>query len=47
VRIPLAVFYRLENDQIKRADVYLEIPAFLRQVGAVPAASPSRASQQA
>lgn len=33
VRVPLCVVYELENDKIKRARIYFEIPAFLQQVG--------------
>lgn len=32
VRIPLCVVYDLENDQIKRARVYFEMPVFFSQV---------------
>ena len=33
VRVPLCVVYDLENDQIKRARVYFEMPALLQQLG--------------
>lgn len=36
VNVPLSVVYDLEDDKIKRARVYFEIPAFLAQVGATP-----------
>ncbi len=36
VEVPLCVVYDLENDKIKRARVYFEVPAFLAQVGAMP-----------
>ena len=32
VRVPLCVVYDLENDQIKRARVYLEVPVLLKQL---------------
>jgi len=32
VRVPLCVVYDLENDQIKRARVYFEMPVFFSQV---------------
>ncbi len=35
VNVPLCVVYKLEDDKIKRANVYFEIPAFLAQVGAM------------
>ena len=33
VRVPLCVVYDLENDQIKRGRVYLEMPVLFRQLG--------------
>lgn len=33
VRVPLCVVYDLENDQIKRGRVYLEMPVLLQQLG--------------
>ncbi len=33
VRVPLCVVYDLENDQIKRGRIYLEMPVMLRQLG--------------
>ena len=33
VHVPLCVVYDLENDQIKRARVYFEMPALLQQLG--------------
>ena len=35
VRVPLCVVYDLEGDKITRGRVYFEVPAFLKQVGAV------------
>lgn len=35
VHVPLCVSYDLENDLIKRARIYFEVPAFLAQVGAM------------
>ena len=35
VHVPLCVVYDLENDQIKQARIYFEVPAFLAQVGAI------------
>ena len=35
VRVPLCVVYDLENDQVRRARVYFEIPALLKQLGVV------------
>jgi steroid delta-isomerase-like uncharacterized protein len=32
VRVPLCVVYDLENDKIKRARIYFEIPALLNQL---------------
>ena len=32
VRIPLCVVYDLENDQIKRARIYFEVPALMQQL---------------
>jgi steroid delta-isomerase-like uncharacterized protein len=32
-RVPLCVVYDVENDQIKRARIYFEIPALLAQLG--------------
>lgn len=32
VRVPLCVVYDLENDEIKRARIYFEIPALLTQL---------------
>jgi steroid delta-isomerase-like uncharacterized protein len=32
VRVPLCVTYDLENDQIKRARVYMEVPVLLKQL---------------
>jgi predicted ester cyclase len=34
VRVPLCVTYDLENDQIKRARVYMEVPVLLKQLQA-------------
>ena len=34
VRVPLCVVYDLENDQIKRARVYFEMPVLFQQLGA-------------
>jgi steroid delta-isomerase-like uncharacterized protein len=34
VRVPLCVVYDLENDQIKRGRVYMEMPVLLRQLQA-------------
>jgi steroid delta-isomerase-like uncharacterized protein len=43
VRVPLCVVYDLENDKIKKARVYLEVPILLKQLGVQPAsASPAR-----
>jgi steroid delta-isomerase-like uncharacterized protein len=36
VRVPLCVVYDLENDQIKRARVYFELPVLWRQLGRSP-----------
>jgi steroid delta-isomerase-like uncharacterized protein len=33
VRVPLCVFYELEQDQIKRARVYFEMPVLFQQIG--------------
>jgi steroid delta-isomerase-like uncharacterized protein len=33
VRVPLCVVYDLENDQIKRARVYFEMPVLMAQLG--------------
>lgn len=38
-RVPLCVVYDLENDQIKRARIYFEIPVLLQQLGANPPAT--------
>lgn len=35
VHVPLCVVYDLENDLIKQARIYFEVPAFLAQVGAM------------
>jgi len=35
VRVPLCVVYDLENDRVRRARVYLEIPVMLKQLGVV------------
>jgi predicted ester cyclase len=32
-RVPLCVVYDVEDDQIKRARIYFEIPALLAQLG--------------
>ncbi len=32
-RVPLCVVYDLENDQVKRARIYFEIPVLLQQLG--------------
>jgi steroid delta-isomerase-like uncharacterized protein len=32
-RVPIAITYDLENDQIKRARVYFEVPALMEQLG--------------
>ena len=37
VRVPLCVVYDLEDGQIIRGRVYLEVPAMMRQLGAGPA----------
>lgn len=37
VRVPLCVVYDLEDGQITRGRVYLEVPVLLRQLGASPA----------
>ena len=37
VRVPLCVIYDFRNNEISRARVYFEVPAFLAQVGAVAA----------
>ena len=40
VHVPLLVFYELENDQIKRARVYLDMMAMMSQLGvSAPAAT--------
>jgi steroid delta-isomerase-like uncharacterized protein len=33
VRVPLCVVYDLENDRIRRARIYFEMPVLLRQLG--------------
>lgn len=33
IRVPICVCYDLENDKIKRARIYFEMPALLRQLG--------------
>jgi steroid delta-isomerase-like uncharacterized protein len=33
VRVPIAVIYDLENDQITRGRVYLEMPVLMQQLG--------------
>ncbi len=33
VRVPLYVYYDPEDDKIKRAQVYLEMPVLLQQLG--------------
>jgi len=33
VRVPLCIVYDLEQDQIKRARIYFEIPALMHQLG--------------
>jgi steroid delta-isomerase-like uncharacterized protein len=38
VRIPLCVVYEFRDDKIVRARIYPSVPAFLAQVGGVPAA---------
>ncbi len=35
VRVPLCVVYDLENDKIKRARIYFEMPVLLRQLGMI------------
>jgi hypothetical protein len=44
IDVPLCVVYDLENDQIKRARIYLQALLLLQQIGAIPAglATPSR-----
>jgi steroid delta-isomerase-like uncharacterized protein len=37
VRVPLCVVYDLENGRVKRARIYFEMPALLRQLGAADA----------
>jgi predicted ester cyclase len=39
VRVPLCVVYDLENDQVKRARVYFELPVLWRQLGRMPEAA--------
>jgi steroid delta-isomerase-like uncharacterized protein len=39
VRIPLCVVYEFRDDKIVSARIYPSVPAFLAQVGAVPAAN--------
>ena len=36
-RVPLCVVYDLENDRIKRARIYFELPVLLQQLGVTPA----------
>ena len=36
IDVPLCVVYDLENDQIKRARIYLQALVLLRQIGAIP-----------
>jgi steroid delta-isomerase-like uncharacterized protein len=36
IDVPLCVVYDLENDQIKRARIYLQVLPLLRQIGATP-----------
>lgn len=36
ISVPICVVYDLENDQIKRARIYFEIPVLLQQLGATP-----------
>ncbi len=38
VRVPLCVVYDVDNGQIRRGRVYLEVPVMLQQLGAVPEA---------
>jgi len=33
VRVPICVSYDIENDQIKRARIYFELPVMLQQLG--------------
>jgi steroid delta-isomerase-like uncharacterized protein len=44
IDVPLCVVYDLENDQIKRARIYLQVLPLLQQIGALPAgqATPGR-----
>lgn len=42
-RVPICVVYDLENDQIKRARIYFEVPVLMQQLG-VASASEMQAS---
>ena len=37
IRVPICVCYDVENDQIKRARIYFEMPVLFRQLGESPA----------
>jgi predicted ester cyclase len=43
IRVPICVVYDLENDQVKRARVYLETAVLMEQLGAGALAASPRA----
>jgi predicted ester cyclase len=38
-RVPLCVVYDLDNDLIKRARIYFELPVLFQQLGVTPGAT--------
>jgi steroid delta-isomerase-like uncharacterized protein len=43
IRVPICVVYDVEDDQIKRARIYFEMPVLFSQLGAAPAHSQAAA----
>ncbi len=41
ISVPLVVVYDLENEQIKRARIYFEVPVLMQQIGAAQATTAS------
>lgn len=45
IRVPICVVYDLENDQIKRARIYFEMPVLMQQLGVPMGAGAAQATE--
>jgi len=45
IRVPICIVYDLENDQIKRARIYFEMPVLMQQLGVPMGAGAAQATE--